>query len=80
MELVVPVLQGISEWTNDSIFNTLKECAAANNLKNGQILYPLRIALSGKETTPGGATELAVILGKEETINRVKQALENLQI
>ena len=42
------------------------------------MLYPVRIALSGKETTPGGATELAVVLGKEETLNRINAALANL--
>lgn len=47
-------------------------------IKNGQILYPVRIALSGKETTPGGATELAVVLGKEETLNRIRTALSKL--
>jgi glutamyl-tRNA synthetase len=50
----------------------------ANELKNGQILYPVRIALSGLETTPGGATELAVILGKDETLARIKAALHKL--
>ena len=52
--------------------------AYKEGLKNGQVLYPVRIALSGKETTPGGATELAVVLGKEETLNRIKQALAKL--
>ena len=76
--LVVPVLNGVNEWTNDNLFNVLKECAAANNLKNGQILYPVRIALSGRETTPGGATELACILGKDETLKRINEALSKL--
>ena len=49
-----------------------------NSVKNGQILYPVRIALSGKETTPGGATELAHILGKDETLQRIKAALAKL--
>ena len=47
-------------------------------MKNGQILYPVRVAISGLETTPGGATELAVILGKDETIKRLQQALKKL--
>ena len=42
------------------------------------MLYPARIALSGKETTPGGATELAVVLGKEESLNRIRKALAQL--
>lgn len=65
-------------WTNEALFEKLKALAETLGVKNGQILYPLRIALSGKETTPGGATEIAVVLGKEETINRISQALARL--
>ena len=68
LQLVLPVLCDVSEWTNENLFETLKQIAADNEMKNGQILYPVRIALSGKETTPGGATELAYILGQEETL------------
>ena len=78
LNLVLPVLGNISEWTNENLFETLKGVAVANEMKNGQILYPVRIALSGKETTPGGATELAFILGKTETLERIKSALNKL--
>ncbi|MBQ8672095.1 MAG: glutamate--tRNA ligase [Alphaproteobacteria bacterium] len=78
LQLVLPVLCDVSEWTNENLFETLKQIAADNEMKNGQILYPVRIALSGKETTPGGATELAYILGKEETLKRIKDALHKL--
>ena len=78
LQLVLPVLCDVSEWTNEKLFETLKQIAADNDMKNGQILYPVRIALSGKETTPGGATELAYILGKEETLKRIKDALHKL--
>ncbi len=74
--LAIDVLDKTDVWTNEYLFETLKAVAENNNLKNGQVLYPVRIALSGKETTPGGATELAVVLGKEETIYRIKQAIE----
>ena len=60
------------------MFECLKAVAAEKEMKNGQILYPVRIALSGKETTPGGATELAVVLGKEETLRRIEMALSQL--
>lgn len=72
------VLKNVSDWTNENLFAALKELAEAKGFKNGQILYPVRIALSGKETTPGGATELAVVLGKEETLKRMTIALEKL--
>ncbi len=78
LKLVLPVLSETNEWTNEHLFETLKSLAEANGMKNGQILYPVRIALSGKETTPGGATEIAVILGKNETIKRLNDALKKL--
>jgi len=78
LNLVLPILENVSEWTNENLFETLKGVAVANEMKNGQILYPVRIALSGKETTPGGATELAFILGKYETLERIKSALNKL--
>ena len=78
LELAGRVLSAETSWTNESLFAALKDLAEKEGLKNGQVLYPVRIALSGKETTPGGATELAVVLGKEETLNRIKQALAKL--
>ena len=55
------------------------ELAKENGLKNGQILWPVRTALSGKPSSPGGATELAVILGKEETLKRISTGIELLE-
>jgi glutamyl-tRNA synthetase len=78
LNLVRPILAAVTDWNNENLFNVLKETAVANTMKNGQILYPLRIALSGKETTPGGATELACILGKTETLQRIDNALIKL--
>lgn len=72
------VLAEADVWTNEALFEKLKALAETLGVKNGQILYPLRIALSGKETTPGGATEIAVVLGKDETVNRINQALARL--
>lgn len=72
------VLSAQNEWTNEALFESLKSLAEKLNVKNGQILYPARIALSGKETTPGGATEIAVILGKDETLKRIDTAIEKL--
>ncbi|MBP5215185.1 MAG: glutamate--tRNA ligase, partial [Alphaproteobacteria bacterium] len=73
LELALPVLRNVVSWNNEALFESLKTLAAANEMKNGQILYPLRIALSGKETTPGGATEIAVILGRNETLKRLTE-------
>ena len=72
------VLSNQTEWNNDALFAALKSLAEAKGLKNGQVLYPARIALSGKETTPGGATELAVVLGRDESLRRIDKAINKL--
>ena len=79
LKLTEELLQGVNDWSNQNLFEQLKALAAANEMKNGQILYPLRIALSGKETTAGGATEIAAILGKDETLRRIIVALRKLE-
>lgn len=72
--LAIPALEGLNNWTNEGLFECLKAVAQENGLKNGQVLYPVRIALTGLETTPGGASEIAEVLGKEETLKRLKSA------
>lgn len=78
LELSLKRLEGVSEWSNDNLFAELKALAEENGMKNGQIMYPVRIALSGKAATPGGATEIAVLIGKDETLQRIKTAIEKL--
>ena len=78
LPLIKDVLAKQNEWNNDALFTSLKALAEANEMKNGQILYPARIAFSGLETTPGGATELAVVLGKEECLRRIDAAIKKL--
>lgn len=75
LALAYPALEKLSVWTNASLFECLKSVAVENGLKNGQVLYPVRIALTGLETTPGGASEIAEVLGKEETLRRLKLKL-----
>lgn len=78
LPMIKEVLSAQAEWNNDALFAALKALAEEKGLKNGQILYPARIAFSGKETTPGGATELAVVLGKDECLKRVDKAIAKL--
>ena len=78
LSYAIEALANQTNWSNEALFETLKALAQDKGLKNGQILYPVRIALSGKETTPGGATEIAVILGQAETLRRLKEALAKL--
>ena len=68
-EKSVAALNECTEWTNDSLYKAMTELAKKEGLKNGQILWPIRTALSGKAATPCGASELAELLGKEETCN-----------
>lgn len=78
LKLVLPVLENLDSWDNDTIYEKLVAVAKENELKNGQILWPVRTALSGQPTSPCGASELAVLLGKEDTLNRVKAGIDKL--
>lgn len=72
------VLENLDIWEHDSIHDSLMNLAQNMGIKNGQLLYPVRVALSGKAFTPGGAIELSVILGKQESLERIKTALNKL--
>jgi len=71
-------LEAVNEWTMDNIHGALFGIVEKMGVKNGQILWPVRVAVSGKSFTPGGAVELAFILGKEQTIDRIKVGIEKL--
>ena len=78
LKLVLPVLENLQDWNNDSLFDALSKIATDNSMKNISVMYPIQVALSGKSATPGGATMIAQILGKEETIKRIKNAINKL--
>ena len=69
------IILGIDDFKNDVIFATLSEAAAGLGVKSGAIFWVLRIAITGQSVTPGGATELASLLGKEETVKRIDYSL-----
>jgi glutamyl-tRNA synthetase len=75
----IPVLEGLSEWNNEAIWEALIAKTGELGIKNSQMLWPVRTAVSGKQATPGGATELAEILGKEETLRRIRIGIEKLE-
>ena len=79
LKACVPVLEGITDWNETVIHDTLMNLVGELGIKNGQLLWPVRTALSGKPTSPGGAMELADILGKDETLARVKKGIELLE-
>ena len=70
-----PILRELPRWDADSIHAALNELASANGMKSGQILWPLRVALSGLPVTPGGAVEILEILGREESLRRLEAAI-----
>ena len=75
---VLPVLEAQEDFSNDALFETLKTFATEKGYKVGYVMWPLRTAVSGKQMTPAGATEIMEIIGKEETLKRVKAAIEKL--
>ena len=75
---VLPVLEAQEDYTNDPLFASLSAFVKEKGYKNGYVMWPLRTAVSGKQMTPAGATEIMEIIGKEETLKRVKAAIEKL--
>ena len=75
---VLPVLEAQEDFSNDALFASLSAFAKEKGYKTGFVMWPIRTAVSGKQSTPGGATELMEILGKEESIARIKAAIEKL--
>ncbi|MCR4788227.1 MAG: glutamate--tRNA ligase [Lachnospiraceae bacterium] len=76
---MVTVLGDWDDYSNDALYSMLTGYAEKNELKNGVVLWPLRTALSGKQMTPAGATEILEILGKEESVARIKKGIELLE-
>ena len=75
----LPLLEGLADFTAEAIHGALFERIAQLEVKNGWLLYPLRVAVSGKQFTPGGGIELCAILGKEEAVRRIKAAIQKLE-
>ena len=76
---VLPLLEVQEDYSNDALFEALVAFGKEHGYKTGYIMWPIRTALSGKQTTPAGATEILEILGKEESIRRIHAAIEKLE-
>jgi len=76
---VLPLFEAQDDYSNDALYATIQEYVANKGCKNGYALWPIRIAVTGKAMTPCGATEAMEILGKEESINRIKKGIELLE-
>lgn len=78
LKQVRPVLESWEDYSNDALYTLLVDFAKEKEYKNGQVLWPVRTALSGKQMTPAGATELLEVLGKDESLARIDAAIEKL--
>ena len=76
---VFPLLEAQEDYSNDALYQLLSTYVEKKGCKNGYVMWPIRTAVSGKQMTPGGATELMEILGKEESLARIKKGIEKLQ-
>ncbi len=74
----LPILEELSDYSVESLHDTIMKYIEEKGIKNGQGLWPLRTAVSGKQNTPCGAFEMMNILGKEETLSRIKKGIELL--
>ena len=79
LQKMLPVVEGVSEWTEAALHDALMAAIAESGMKNGQVLWPLRVAISGQASTPGGAIEIAYLLGRDETLRRLRQAIARLE-
>ena len=75
---VLPKLEVVESWNNDALFELLKAYGEEKGYKTGLVMWPLRIALSGKLMTPAGATEIMDVLGKEESLARLREGQKKL--
>lgn len=75
---LLPILEAQEDYSNDALFAVLSAYVKAEGVKNGYVMWPVRTAVSGKQTTPGGATELMEILGREESLKRIRIGIEKL--
>ena len=80
LERSLPVMEAIEDWRFDVLHDELFKLIADMGVKNGYILWPVRVAISGKQFTPGGAFEIAEIIGKDETVSRMKRSIEMLKL
>ena len=79
LEEVLPVLEAQDDYSNDGLFAALKALATDKGYKVGFVMWPLRTALSGKASTPGGATQIMEILGKDESLSRIRAGIDKLK-
>jgi len=78
LEFIKPVLEGITDWTEANLHDVVMEAIPQTGMKNATVLWPLRIAVTGRAATPGGAFEMLYLLGKDEAMKRLEAAMARL--
>ena len=78
LQEILPVLEAQEDYSNDALYQTLLKYVEQKGCKNGYVMWPIRTAVSRKPMTPGGATELMEVLGKEESLARIRKGIELL--
>lgn len=76
---VLPILEAQEDYSNDGLYQTLVKYVEEKGCKNGYVMWPIRTAVSGKQMTPAGATEIMEVLGKEEALKRIRKGIEMLE-
>ena len=76
---ILPVLEEQEDYSNDPLYASVEAFAKDKEYKVGYVIWPVRIAVSGKQVTPAGATEIMEVIGKDETLKRIRQAIEKLE-
>ena len=76
---VLPILEAQEDYSNDGLYQALLGYVEKKGCKNGYVMWPIRTAVSGKQMTPAGATEIMEILGKEESLKRIRKGIELLE-
>ena len=75
---LLPIFEALEDYSEASIEDVIMSYISEKQIKNGQGLWPVRTAVSGKQSTPGGAYEIISLLGKEESLNRIRIAIDKL--
>lgn len=78
LQAALPVLEAQKDWSNSALYEVLLTVVEKLGVKNSVVLWPIRVAVSGLASTPGGATELCSLLGKEESIRRILRGIARL--
>ena len=79
LEDVLPLLEAQEDFSNDALYGLLSQYVSETGVKTGFVMWPIRTAVSGKQMTPAGATEIMEVLGKEESLARIRKGIEKIR-